>query len=258
MSYGLAKTNAYQFQTAEVMIGPMGSVNTLNPAEHSLGLVKDVVFKTEPTFSDLTQGVTQDVVHTTQTQNGAMVDGTMSEYTPQNLAYAQGLLSPGITTAVSSPTTAAAAIAALSVTVNLGTGFAVGDTISITHPVLINNSHIAKVVSVASNVITFDSALLTAMPIGAVVRKLSSFVGAPQLIVPNYSVKIVSALTNGQSVIILMPKVRISQGLNLTFSGTEYSSNAFSLMGLTLLESEAGFADYVVSGRRAPYRLLIG
>lgn len=88
---GNAKTTAFNIGTATVMIGPMEDVENLNPREHSIGLVKNFNVSATDNYTDLTQGIQNDIVWSEKT--GSDVTATMEvyEYTPKNLAYALGL-----------------------------------------------------------------------------------------------------------------------------------------------------------------------
>lgn len=88
---GSAKTESFNIGTATVMIGPMAEVMDLTPEKHSIGLVKNFTFSANDTYTELTQGVTNEIVYSVKT--GSEITATMEvyEYTPRNLAYALGL-----------------------------------------------------------------------------------------------------------------------------------------------------------------------
>ena len=66
---GLAKTDAFMLGDATVMIGAMADLLTLNTVEHSIGLVKEFMVKSEPGYTELTQGVKNTVVASVMTSN---------------------------------------------------------------------------------------------------------------------------------------------------------------------------------------------
>ena len=93
---GSAKSKAFNLGTAAVMIGPRDQVMDLTPQEHSVGLVKNFTISSSDSYTDLNQGVRNNIVYSVKT--GSEITATMEvyEYTPKNLNYALGLESSGL------------------------------------------------------------------------------------------------------------------------------------------------------------------
>ena len=121
MSAGLAKTDDFLFGTAEVMIGPHADLHDLNPAEHSIGLVKNVAVQQETQYQDLRQGVRNSIVFSKLNQSSVRLSMEVYEYTAKNLAYGLGLDGASLT-----PTTVSSTVATLidsgGTTVDVATG----------------------------------------------------------------------------------------------------------------------------------------
>lgn len=88
---GEAKTTAFNIGTATVMIGPMEDVEKLTPEEHSIGLVKNFTTSSTDQYTDLTQGIQNDIVWSEKTGSDTTTTMEVYEYTAKNLAYALGL-----------------------------------------------------------------------------------------------------------------------------------------------------------------------
>lgn len=88
---GEAKTTAFNIGTATVMIGPMEEVEKLTPEEHSIGLVKNFTTSSTDQYTDLTQGIQNDIVWSEKTGSDTTTTMEVYEYTAKNLAYALGL-----------------------------------------------------------------------------------------------------------------------------------------------------------------------
>ncbi|TIT61156.1 MAG: hypothetical protein E5W90_32965, partial [Mesorhizobium sp.] len=67
---GNAKTNKFLLSTATVMLGALADLHKLNPAEHSIGLVKNFQLTGEAQFTELTQGIRNAVVMSVRTGEG--------------------------------------------------------------------------------------------------------------------------------------------------------------------------------------------
>ena len=88
---GEAKTTAFNIGTATVMVGPMEEVEKLTPEEHSIGLVKNFTTSSTDQYTDLTQGIQNDIVWSEKTGSDTTTTMEVYEYTAKNLAYALGL-----------------------------------------------------------------------------------------------------------------------------------------------------------------------
>jgi hypothetical protein len=129
---GDAKTTAMMLGNATVMIGPQSSLYDLQPSIHSLGLAKNFKISADPSYTKLTQGVKNTTVMSVLTSNAVKASMEIYEASIANLQYGLGLDG-----SVNDPTTyvaAVAAAAATSITLNDGTYFNNGDTVTIVKP----------------------------------------------------------------------------------------------------------------------------
>jgi len=223
---GLAKTNAFMLGTATVMVGPVEDLQDLNPLEHSIGLVKNFTISSDPAYTELTQGVKNDVVDSTMTGNPTRCSMEAYEYTARNFAYALGLekaldISP---TGLSVKTTTAGSIAAnaVAVPVALATGLTVGKYIMIA---VDNEDHfiIRKITGVATNTLTVDAAV-PAIPANSVVTLVQDLSIGSKDDQPYYSAAISGKLSNNDKIVIQLPKIRIVKGFNVAFTSGDYAN----------------------------------
>lgn len=91
---GLAKSSEFLLSSATVMIGPMADLKKLNPAAHSIGLVKNMAVNIETSKTELTQGLSNDVVASVITGNTVTVAGEVYEYTAKTWPMAWVLMPP--------------------------------------------------------------------------------------------------------------------------------------------------------------------
>lgn len=89
---GEAKTNAFNIGTATVMLAPLGiNPETLTPEKNSIGLVKNFTVSSTDQYTDLTQGIQNDIVWSEKTGSEITASMEVYEYTASNLAYALGI-----------------------------------------------------------------------------------------------------------------------------------------------------------------------
>lgn len=254
---GNAKTNKFLLASATVMIGPMADLFKLNKDAHSVGLVKNFTFGTEPTFLDLTQGVTNDIVASAKTGNGATATWEMYEYTLRNLAYASGLDATSTTFDQASSTVALtnAITAAAATTITLA-----GDHTSI-FPVgalgYIQKSddyiHVFKVLTsafaTATTTITVSAqyAIPTGMsfPVGSKVGVLKAIDIGGYDLQANLAAKVVGILPqDGKPVVLMFPKVRITTGMNLSFATDNWSNMPFGFTPYVSTSEDPFYAEF--------------
>lgn len=248
---GEAKTDSFLLGSATVMLGPQADLMNLND-KHSLGLVKNITVKTTPGFKDLTQGVTNTLVYSVKTSNKSMVSGEMYEFTSNNLSYALGIegtqLAPTtakslVATALAAPTAPALTAANLGVTTGEGSKFTVGDTVF----VRINNTDqvmVRKVASITADNLTFDSGFPIAMPVGAVVEKVNVLAIGSLATQPYLACKIAGKLANGDDVVILIPKVKITSGLSVAFKTEDYDNIPLEMDIFDLIATDPHYAMF--------------
>lgn len=226
---GEARTDAFMLGTATVMIGPCDQLMNLN-TEHSIGLVKNFAAKSTPSFTDLEQGVKSTLVYSVMTGNEVMCDAEMYEYTGKNLSYSLGLdgsavaesaVSSTVLTAVAAPTPPALTAAVLTLAVGGGTGFTAGDYCFIQVGTA-DQVFVRKLVSKSTDALTFDSGFPVAIPVGTSVRKVNVIAVGSQEDQPYLAAKIVGTMANGDEVVLLLPKIRVSSGLSLAFKTDKF------------------------------------
>lgn len=248
---GTAKTSQVLLSTATVMIGPSADVNTLTPDRHSIGLVKNVSYTSDPEFRELTQGVTNDVVMSVKVGDGSRISMEVYEYTARNLAYAAGLDASGVeyeTASVLYTTTAAPATTTVTVA-PAPTGISTGDFIYIQGG---NDDlvHIAKVASVAAAVITLAAgyAIPTGMvfPAASKVRKVRALnIGAATPSV-TLGCKITGIIDPSQNtpITLVFPKIKVTRGMNLAFSTENFGNMPFEFTPYALTATDPLYADF--------------
>ena len=254
-NFGSALGDGFVLNEATLMIGPLGSALDLTEEEHSFGLFKNMALTNDKTYQPLTQGVRQDIVHQTLTADNWTLAGNGYEYNPRTIMYALG--QAGYTADPTAPRvkvtlTAPTAVAESTITVDATTGLAADDWI-ILSPINGNTDGLAyKIKSIATNVITLDRPLVSAVAVGdkavkstlIMTNDIESCSGANY-----YSAKIVSADVNCNPIVIIAPKVQITSGLNLTFGVSDYSNMNFQATPMALTRKDAGYDWYVAQGK---------
>ena len=242
---GLAITNDFLLSTASVMIGAPEDLFDLNPAEHAIGLVKNVTLSAEPSYTELQQGVKGSTVFSVLTANPVKASMEVFEYTAKNLSYALGLDATGVApfTAETTVGTIVAASPAVSVLpVVSATGFLAGNTILIQRDGG-DDFVIRKIVSIASNNITVD-APLPSLAVGAKVSKVNAVDIGSKADQPFLAAKIAGKLANGEPIVILIPKLRITKGFNMAFTSDNYGNMPFEFTVYDLVSTDANFAYF--------------
>lgn len=244
---GEAKTNAFMLGTATVMLGAQADLFDLNPTEHSIGLVKNFNLQVDQTYTELTQGVQNQIVFSVRTGN--KVTGTMEayEYTGANLAYALGqegyaagaaiaanasvISSPAPTTTVFSLTAAA--------------GITDGDYIMIQT----GNSDqilVRKVSDITGVVVTVSPALPAAPAAGATVSKMNVIgLGSNSCAESTFiAAKIVGTLADCSEVVLLLPKVKVTKGFALAFNSGDFQNLPLEMTVYDLLPTDPHYAAF--------------
>lgn len=241
---GEARTQAFSIGTATVMLGPLADMWKLNPEDHSIGLVKDFSVSSEPTYTELRQGVKNALVYSILTQNEVRASCSVYEYTPKNLRYSLGV-TPGTFERFNTKLSADVAADAVSITI-VATGgdasaaktFVEGKGVVAGAYIFIHdkggnrdNIHLAKVKTVtgAANAATLTLEAANAVPsafkAGAEVGVIDKFEAGVKTEQEFYSMKVVGILPEGsQPIVLLVPKIRIIRGFNVNFSTDDFQS----------------------------------
>lgn len=241
---GEAKSTAFMLGTATVMLGARADLFDLNPTDHSIGLVKNFRVMSEPAYTDLTQGVKNTIVYSVMTGNTVRASMEVFEYTGRNLTYALGLEgSDVVAQTVATTVTTASTAEAATLTVESATGITAGDQILIQHG---TSDHVLvrRVVSVASDVLTVFPALEKVVPIGAKVMKANALQVGSKEDQPFLAAKIVGMLADGTEVVLLCPKIRITNGFSVGFMTDNFDNLPYELAFYDLVTGDPFFAEF--------------
>jgi len=244
---GLANTNEFMLGTATVMIGPAEDLYDLNPTDHSIGLVKNFTATSDPSYTELTQGVKNSVVMSVMTSNPVRCTMEVYEYTAKNLAYALGLEGADTMSDFDTTTTVNGAVDGGSpgsdeLTVTSPTGLTVGSNIMI-----INDEEgdfvVRKITVVTGNVLTVDRPLPDIVN-GAQVKKVHAIGVGSKDDQPYYSAKIAGKLANGEEIVLLIPKIRIVKGFNLAFTSSDFANLPIEFTVYDLVTTDDFFEEF--------------
>jgi hypothetical protein len=248
------------------MLGKQADLMNLT-TDHSIGLVKNVTMKTTPGFTDLTQGVKNTLVYSVMTSNQTMVDGEVYEYTARNLSYALGLDGSEVVAAPAATTVAtglaapvAPALTAAEVVMADVANLTAGEYATIQVGTA-DQIFVRKIVSIdaGTKTVTFASGFPVAIPVGATVRQMNVIAVGSLDDQPYMACKIVGTLANGDEVVLLLPKVRVTSGLSMGFKTENFDNIPLQLQIYDLVATDPNYAmfqDVGPSGRPAKAMLL--
>lgn len=250
-----AMTSQFLLSAGTIMVGPSAKVFELDPATHSVGLVKAVQIQNDPQFVEMTQGIDAQVVFSVNTSNQTRVSADVQELTAKNMAYAAGLDAATGYAPLSVETTLSAAITTggASVALTSATGIASGDWIVLYETGGSDRLHAAKVASVASNTVTLAAGytLPTTGPNAAWAVATTSVIKVNNIPLgttiqrPTFGVKIVGIMpATGEPVTLIFPKVRITKGLAFAFNTDQFTSMPYEFTPYALLPSDPYYADF--------------
>ena len=250
MSYGLAMTNRFMLGAATLLLGAQADLFNLTRAQHSVGLIKNFALTAEPSFTDLTQGVKNTLVYSVMTGNTARASAEMYEFTVRNLAYVAQLNGATIQTATNIETTLSAAVTgssgtpATTITVTSATGFAVGDWILIQDPLVPDDSIVRKIATIATNTITTNPNIQRNLAANAVVRRVNVIDVGSKEEQPFFSAMVLGTLADGSEIAVALPKVRITNGLNMAFQSNDYGNMPIELGIYDLTPTDPHYAQF--------------
>lgn len=260
---GTAVTDKFLLSTATVMIGPMSDLHNLNPAAHSIGLVKNFQFQLEPGYTELTQGLTNSIVMSVRTSEVGSASMEVYEYTLRNLAYASGLDATGVAYAPQtglylSTASITAAATAIVVTGDVTANIATGDTIFLQADASTGSDivHIAKVSSATYsapnttiNFVGYAIPTGVTFPIGTRVGEVKPVqVGTGVLFQPELAAKVVGILPkNNEPFTILFPKIKITRGLNVSFASDNFTNMPFEFTPYSSVTTDPFYTTYGAS-----------
>lgn len=250
MSYGLAMTNRFMLGAATLLLGPQADLFNLTRAQHSVGLIKNFTLTAEPTFTDLSQGVKNTLVYSVMTGNNARASAELYEFTPKNLAYVSQMNGATMVVASNIETTLSAAVVgssgtpATSISVTSATGLAVNDWIIIQDPLTPDDTVVRKIATIAANVITTNPNIQRNLATGSTVRRVNFVDVGSKEEQPFFSAMVLGTLADGSEISVALPKVRVTNGLNLAFTTNDYGNMPIELGIYDLTPSDPHFAQF--------------
>jgi hypothetical protein len=249
---GEAKTQDMLLSSGTLMVGPLASLYSLNPIEHSLGLVKNIQIQTDMAFTDLTQGTNNQIVMSVQTKLDTKITAEVFEFTAANLAYGAGL-DGSLTTSLSSQYALSASITgagATFTTASTPTDITAGAVVVLQDTAHPDNIHVGRVLSVSADVVTLtsQSAFLTGanFPVATtVVYAVNEIKVGSVTTQPMFACKIVGILpATGEPVTLLFPKVKIVKALSMAFETNNFTNMPFEFMPYVQVASDPLYADF--------------
>lgn len=154
---GSPQTSKYSIGTAELRIGPMTSALKLTQA-HSVGVIDNANLSVNQNSVDLLGGFPRVILDTAIVSQESVITATLREYSRRNMQVLLGEPVPAAQPAdVATTTSGAISAAATAIAVADETGFAQGDVIVLYEAGLSEEMTVARVESVAANLITLDS-----------------------------------------------------------------------------------------------------
>lgn len=247
--YGLANTNRFMLGAATLLLGPQADLFNLTRAEHSVGMIKNFALTSEPAFTDLTQGVRNTVVFSVMTGNAVRGSAELYEFTAKNLAYTAQMNGAAFVADTNIETTTDAAIdgtttPVTTVTVAAGAGFAVDDWILIQSSANPDDAVPRKITAISSNTLTVAPAIERSIPSGAVVRRMNFVEVGGKEETPFYAALIHGVLADGSEITVALPKVRVTNGLNLSFQTNDYGNMPIELGVYDLVATDPHYAIF--------------
>lgn len=261
------RTNAYLLGNATLMIAPFGGTSPylLTPADHSIGMVKNVSLSEESDSIELRHGIQQHLIDSRKSNVRSTISAEVYEFSAQNMYYGLSMNKTAVPTRRGKLKTAiAGATATISIETNPlpgapATGITLPADIPIGSTLLLQRKngeedyvYPVKVTATTTEV-TGTFTVTVAIPVGV------SFAAGDNVWVVNeisgggfdeqdyFSLKIAGVLSNNsRPVAIIVPKVRIRRGFNLSFDEASYGNMPFEFdpYFLNLSEATGNLADF--------------
>jgi hypothetical protein len=245
---GTAKTSKFMLSSATLMIGAMSALYDLNPADHSVGLVKNFQIMTEPTFTDLTQGTKNTTVFSALTGNAVKGQAEVHEYTARNLTYALSLDGSSVSTDASAVKTLTAPIVSGDsvVALNSVTGLVVGKHVMIYDTTVDDAVLVRKITDIDGLDVTFDQDINSNWATATTaIKQVNSIDLGSNTDSAYVSAVATGKLADGTPMAIRMPKVRIIKGFTLAFNSSQYGNMPFELDLIDMLPTDTFYADFI-------------
>lgn len=253
------KTNAYLLGNATLMMAPFGTDPfILTPEDHSIGMVKNVSLSNESDNIELRHGIQQLLVDSKRSNVRTTISAEVYEFNAQNLYYSlslnqtavpvkRGKLKTSVTGAQATIVVNTDPIPGDSATGISAVGdIPIGATLLIQRAGLENDYVYPVRVTATTTVSTADYTVTAAIPVGL------DFNAGDRVWVVNevpiasqdeqefFSLKIAGVLSNNSKpVVLIIPKVKVRRGFQLTFDETAYGNMPFEFDPYFLTSTEA-------------------
>lgn len=242
---------------ATVMLAPYNAdVFALTPTAHSIGMVKAVTITQEADQIMLRNGVAQNTVDTQKSNVSMTTTFEGYEFSAQNLIYALGLQGTSVKRLRGSLTLAVASGGtSLSINSNPVPGdptslidatsdLPIGATLLLQKAGEPDNVYPCKLTAATTGTGPYV-ATIAALPagisfaVGDIVWVVNEINAGSTEQDQYFCVKIVGKFSaNDEPIVVVMPKVKVAKGFNLSFSETDYSNLPFELTPLVMTKSE--------------------
>jgi hypothetical protein len=254
------KNNAFLLGEATLMIAPYADatpVFELTPELHSVGMVRNVSLAQESDNVELRKGIQQHLVDSKKSNVRTTLSAEVFEYTPQNILYSLSMSKAALPPKRAKLKTAVnGATATITVTSDPLPGLAnsgvaaVGDipngaTILLQIPGSQNDYVLPVRVTAATVAAGADWTVTAAIPAGMAFPVGSKVWVVNEIPVAStdeqefFKVKVSATLSNNERPIALvLPKVKVSRGFQLTFDESNYGNMPFEFMPYFLTQSE--------------------
>lgn len=278
------KNNAFMLSSATLMLAPAFTTDvfSLTPTDHSVGMVRDIAIPVEASQIELRNGISQVIVDSKRTNVSVSLSATIYEFSAKNLLYAASLYGSGpvqvkrgtLKTSVTGgggatslvinsdpiPGETDSAITAIG-DIPSGATLLIARTGAESDYVFPTKTTAATTVSGSDYTATIASPynIPTGMsfPAGSRVWVITPIEVGSIDATDLYGVKVTGTLSNFEKpVTVVFPKVRMTQGFNLSFTETEYGGMPWQMQPLLLTSTEASgrLADI---GTRAPGKVYV-
>lgn len=252
------KTPKFVIGNATVMLAPYSeNVFALNPDDHSVGMVKSVTLEQQADQIMLKNGIQQLTVDTQKSNVNMTTTFEGYEFNARNLTYALGIAGQTVTRLRGRIVTGA--VAAGDTSVSLESYPVPNDPDSLIDDIgdipegatllLQNPEQPDEVYPVTVDAATVDNgdgtftvtteAIAGAAAIGWTVWVVNEIDAGSFDQDEYFCAKIVGTLSaNQEPIMIVIPKLKITRGFNLSFSETDYSNMPFELSPIVMTKSE--------------------
>jgi hypothetical protein len=238
------------------MIGAQSEIHTLNAANNSLGLTKNIQVTSDVSTVELTQGITNDLVMSVPTKRNLSASFEVYEFTAKNIAYGLGLQAGSgyapISTQYPLAGNVAAAATTLTITGDQTTTFVAGKW-GFIQKGSGDVVHVFKVISSSysapNTTVTFTGyAVPTGVSFSNTVDRVGLFnkIDADATTSNNvFSMKIVgTAIDNQTPVMLVFPRVKITKGFAFSFNTENFANLPFEVSPYAPVPTDTGYADY--------------